>query len=111
MFLNGLSPFYYLIGALIVVSPFRLSAGLFQARRSRPIGLRRAEPTSNCVQNPAFYRPISGVEASKANCITLGLWSGRWESNRTPVEFSMMSTSIENLQIALFSQYRSSSGR
>jgi hypothetical protein len=33
----------------------------------RPIGIRRTESASNCVQNYEFYGSFSGMKASKAN--------------------------------------------
>jgi hypothetical protein len=44
---------------------------------------KTAESASNCVQNRAFYRSISGVETSKANCINRVYGAG--DGNRTHV--------------------------
>jgi hypothetical protein len=44
---------------------------------------QRSESASNCVQNCTFYRSISGVEASKANCINRSYGAG--DGNRTHV--------------------------
>src|SRR5713226_3818884 len=53
------------------------------AFRSRPTAIARDESASNCVQNRAFYRQISGMEASKANCINRSYGAG--DGNRTHV--------------------------
>jgi hypothetical protein len=52
-------------------------------QKSRPTRLGPAESASNCVQNRAFYGPIWGVEASKANCINRSYGAG--DGNRTHV--------------------------
>jgi hypothetical protein len=54
---------------------------------------QRSESASNCVQNCTFYRSISGVEASKANCINrvmeraMGIepTSEAWEASILPL--------------------------
>ena len=47
-------------------SPHCVNVYRFQ---SRPIDYQHGESASNCVQNTTVYGSISGVEASKANCI------------------------------------------
>jgi hypothetical protein len=45
-------------------------------------------------KNPAFWGTIEGSQVSKGSRINVNfakVWSGRWESNRTPIEFPMIS--------------------
>jgi len=67
-------------------SPRAKSSNGFSLRltdTSRPTRLAPTESASNCVQNLAFYRPISGRKASKANCINRLYGAG--DGNRTHV--------------------------
>src|SRR6266849_2644067 len=54
-----------------------------RATMSRPIRFISNQFASNCVQNQAFWRPISGREASKANCVNRTYGAG--DGNRTHV--------------------------
>src|SRR6266850_109008 len=63
--------------------PGRIVAHAECPLRSRPIESSPVQSASICVQNKAVYGSISGVEASKANCINRVYGAG--DANRTHV--------------------------